>query len=261
MFNFIQDSLDKIRAKKWAEPMGQVLGVTAQVVDCVGNFVPGVGMIGAALKLGADLLNPEPSIQDLENGLKEIRKDLGNNRQLSARARKLLEKEKSELENTLANIITSQSEIRTDMIEVKNDVQSGFKAIASDLKSIEKDVSEIKDKISATYDIVCDIQYRNGIDRIEATYEAFTAGSADVEKVIQRFHQFAMEIQTEYYQHMKTGKIRKYLQIVLEKDGQEVCLALYEYVIQSYIRVIVLLSKSPARREMEKMISNLDSAV
>ena len=186
---------------------------------------------------------------------------MGNNRQLSARARKLLEKEKSELENTLANIITSQSEIRTDMIEVKNDVQSGFKAIASDLKSIEKDVSEIKDKISATYDIVCDIQYRNGIDRIEATYEAFTAGSADVEKVIQRFHQFAMEIQTEYYQHMKTGKITKYLQIVLEKDGQEVCLALYEYVIQSYIRVIVLLSKSPARREMEKMISNLDSAV
>jgi hypothetical protein len=33
------------------------------------------------------------------------------------------------------------------------------------------------------------------------------------------------------------------------------------YVIQLYIRVSVVLSKSPARREMEKMISNLDSAV
>ena len=74
MLNFIQDGLDKIRAKTWAEPMGQVLGVTAQVVDCVGNFVPGVGFLGAALKLGADLLNPEPSIQDLENELQEIKK-------------------------------------------------------------------------------------------------------------------------------------------------------------------------------------------
>ena len=136
---------------------------------------------------------------------------MDNDRQLSARARKLLEKEKSELENTLSNINASQSEIRTDMIEVKNDVQSGFKAIAIDLRSIEKDVSKIKDKISATYDIVCDIQYRNGIDRIEATYEAFIAGSADVGKVIQRFHQF----QTEYYQNMKTAKITEYLQIVL----------------------------------------------
>jgi hypothetical protein len=35
----------------------------------------------------------------------------------------------------------------------------------------------------------------------------------------------------------------------------------YKNVIQSYIRVSVVLSKSLCRREMEKMISNLDSAV
>ena len=34
-----------------------------------------------------------------------------------------------------------------------------------------------------------------------------------------------------------------------------------KYVIQLYIRVSVVLSKSLCRREMEKMISNLDSAV
>ena len=40
----------------------------------------------------------------------------------------------------------------------------------------------------------------------------------------------------------------------------EVAIFPLKYVIQLYIRVSVVLSKSPARREMEKMISNLDSA-
>jgi len=91
--------------------------------------------------------------------------------------------------------------------------------------------------------MVCDIQYKNGIDRIEATYEAFINGSSNVERVIMRFSHYAMEFQTEFYQHMKTEKITKFLKIVMEKDGADACRAMCQYILvvkSKYLQIMVM---------------------
>ena len=66
----IQDGLARIQEKSWAEPLGKGLGVGAKIVDCMGSFVPGAGILGGAMALGASLLNPEPSMEDLQTSRK-----------------------------------------------------------------------------------------------------------------------------------------------------------------------------------------------
>ena len=243
MLEKIQDAISRVRSTEWAQPVGRALGTTAKIVDCVGDFIPGAGFLGGALKLGAELLDPATTMDDLQSDLTGIKDDLKKGNELSARAIRALEKEKAEVEASIAQLGKTQTEIRSDIQEVQEDVQMGFSMMARDLKCLEKDVSEIKDKIRATYDIVCDIQYKNGIDRIEATYVAFINGSSDVGKVITRFSHYAMEFQTEFYQHMKTEKITKFLKIVMEKDGAEACQAMYQSILivkSKYLQMIVM---------------------
>ena len=68
----VDKSLEKVRQKPWAEPLGKVLGVTGKIVEGVGDFIPGGHLIGGALSFGASLLNPEPTLEDLQNKLEEM---------------------------------------------------------------------------------------------------------------------------------------------------------------------------------------------
>ena len=68
----VDETLKKIQKKPWAEPLGKTLEVTAKIVEGVGGFIPGAGVIGGALFFGATLLNPAPSLQDLQKDLKQV---------------------------------------------------------------------------------------------------------------------------------------------------------------------------------------------
>ena len=60
------------QGKTWAEPLGKGLAVGAKIADGLGSFVPGANIVGGALAFGASLLNPEPTIEDLQEELQEI---------------------------------------------------------------------------------------------------------------------------------------------------------------------------------------------
>ena len=69
--NYVNDGLEKVRSKKWAEPVGVALAGTATICEGLGNFVPGIGIIGGALKIGSSLLNPDVSLLDLQRSQKK----------------------------------------------------------------------------------------------------------------------------------------------------------------------------------------------
>ena len=52
--------------------------VTAKICDGLGNFVPGMGFVGRALNIGSCLLNPAPTLEDLQKDLREIENNLKN---------------------------------------------------------------------------------------------------------------------------------------------------------------------------------------
>ena len=47
-----QDKLEEVRHKPWAPPVATALKITGEALNAVGDWLPGVGMIGGALKMG-----------------------------------------------------------------------------------------------------------------------------------------------------------------------------------------------------------------
>ena len=57
--SYCSDSLDKVRSSEWSEPVATALKVTGNILSGIGHFVPGVGIVGGAFKIGSDILNPK----------------------------------------------------------------------------------------------------------------------------------------------------------------------------------------------------------
>ena len=69
----VEEGLEKVRAKPWAEPLGKALRISGKIAGAVEGLVPGANIIGGALSFGATLLKPEPSLEDLQDELREVR--------------------------------------------------------------------------------------------------------------------------------------------------------------------------------------------
>ena len=69
---FVKEGLDTVRSKQWAEPVGTALGVTASLCNGLGDFVPGLGIIGGAINIGSKILNPAPSLADIKRTEQEV---------------------------------------------------------------------------------------------------------------------------------------------------------------------------------------------
>ena len=154
--NHIQVGLDEIRDKPWAEPLGKGLAIGAKIVTGMENFIPGAGILGGAMAFGASLLNPEPSIADLQIELREI-KELVNKDTQSKALLRALQKEQKELEERIEN---PAGEIRSNFDEIKTEMKQIFKSIEEENLALSDDISRMKDVISQTFLLVADVKYR-----------------------------------------------------------------------------------------------------
>ena len=152
----VQEGLEKIRAKPWAEPLGKGLGIGAKIVTEMGNFLPGAGILGGAMAFGASLLNPEPTIADLQTELQEIKQEMKNSSQSKAVVR-ALQRQQKELEEKIEK---PMGEIKSNFTEIKTDMKNIFKSIEEENAALSEDVSKLKDMISQTFLLVADVRYR-----------------------------------------------------------------------------------------------------
>ena len=142
----VTESLKKVQEKPWAEPLGEALEVSAKVVEGLGSFVPGANMIGGALSFGATLLNPQPSLKDLQQQLIEIKKEL-ESPALGGAVIKLLERGKQDI---LEAMDKKPTEINPDVKEVMNLMQTMFERVSTSNTELSRDVTNIKDLITKT---------------------------------------------------------------------------------------------------------------
>lgn len=49
----VDEGLERVRAKPWAEPLGKALRISGKIAGAVEGLVPGASIIGGALSLGA----------------------------------------------------------------------------------------------------------------------------------------------------------------------------------------------------------------
>ena len=110
--SYVSESLDKVRSKEWAAPVACALNVTGSIVQGIGNFVPGFGILGGAFKLGSNLLNPQPNLSDLRKSEKSLRLDLARlrSKSLSPSTIDSLSKDLENVQISITNYKESNSE-------------------------------------------------------------------------------------------------------------------------------------------------------
>ena len=226
--NHVEEGLEKVRSKPWAEPLGKALEVSSEIVGAVDGFVPGANIIGGALSFGATLLNPEPSVEDLHKQLKEIQDTIeGSSNTAIILA---LEKAKQEFEDKIANPV---GEIKVEFREVHAQLRMVWKEVGDHNKNMTEEVSKLKDIISRTFRILVDSRFKvslipilllllkpfsqDGIETVDAAYTVFLRiGFED-------FQQYAFELQTCAAKNLNPQRVKEYLRIIYQEQGIAVC--------------------------------------
>ena len=157
--NHIEEGLEKVRAKPWAEPLGKALEVTGKIVGAVDGFVPGANIIGGALSFGATLLNPEPSVKDLQQQLQDIKDTIEGSSNTTIKL--ALEEAMEKLEDKIAHPV---GEIKVDFEEVRADLRRVFKEVGAFDKKMTAEMSQMRDLISQTFNIVVDSRFKVRLD-------------------------------------------------------------------------------------------------
>ena len=151
----VEEGLEKVRAKPWATPLGKALQASGKVVGAVGGFVPGAKYLGGALSFGATLLYPEPTPQELQEQLREIKAALeGTSNELVLQA---LGKVQLELEDKIANPV---GEIKVEFEEVRAEMGRIFKEVGESNNQMTEEMSRMRDLINQTFQIVVDTRFK-----------------------------------------------------------------------------------------------------
>ena len=154
------ESLKKIRGKKWSKPLGKTLEHTGKIVTMIGKVVPGVVpivgvpigsvlcILGGALTMGANLLNPKPNLKDLQKDINEMKQELKSITEKDEERKAILEETlREEIKEMEKKIATPMSEIRSDLKLIQCEMLEVKKVVQDRNDQIEKELSEIKDKI------------------------------------------------------------------------------------------------------------------
>eukprot|EP00092_Neocalanus_flemingeri_P025111 GFUD01027228.1.p1 GENE.GFUD01027228.1~~GFUD01027228.1.p1 ORF type:complete len:752 (+),score=153.06 GFUD01027228.1:200-2455(+) len=243
--SYVSESLDKVRSTEWAEPVACVLKVTGTIVQGLGNFVPGLGILGGAFILGTKLLNPQPKLSDLRKTEKSLKLDIEKFKSKSVSSFEIdsLSKDLDNVQNSITNFKESHSELIDDFAVLKLDVRDQFKTISKEMKSLESDVKDLKDLVTATFELIVDQRYKDGIESIEAAYQTFLDGSNNIEATLLSFDYYIVELQSNFNQHLKPEKLEEYLRIINRHKGAEMCHQMFNYILvvkSKYLQIMTV---------------------
>lgn len=121
----------KAQGKSWAEPAAAALSATGSIVNGLGTFVPGFGILGGALKLGSSILNPDVKLKDLKR--------------------------------TEEAVTEGQQLICENIGKVKKEVETRFENLALEMETLNSEVIKMKNLLDEIYSTINDIHYKVSI--------------------------------------------------------------------------------------------------
>ena len=159
--NSVDESLEKVRKKPWAEPLGKAMSITGELVSEYGNFIPGAGIIGGALSFGSSMLNPEPTMEELKKQKDEVNEGLERISEENVTIRGIIENSmRQEIQKLEDKISNPCSEIRSDFDSIKSEMLLMKNEVKQNNHFIAREVAQIKDVTSKTFNLVTDIRYK-----------------------------------------------------------------------------------------------------
>ena len=222
--SYVKEGISKVRSKPWAEPVGIAMGATASICGSL-NFVPGMGIIGGALKMGSSLLNPAPSLADLVRSQQQLEANLS---EATGVLKDIIEQKLGEIKNEMQQ---PRPETIQDFELIRAEVQATALAISNDMRKIDDDLSDIKNIIDRTYQIVTDIRYRDGIEKVDTAYQIFIKGANNLEETFKELASFWYELQVYSEQNLNIPRLRDYLKDILLYEDTSVCTQMFKYIL------------------------------
>ena len=173
-------------------------------------------------------------MSDLKKKEKSLRADLEmlKRKSVSGAALEAVSRDLMSVQKDIENFSDSQPEIVEDFQRLKVDTSDHFKIISREMRDIEVDVKELKDLVSATFSLIVDQRYKDGIESIEAAYQTFLDGANNnLEETLASFDYYIVEMQTNFNQHLKPSKIDEYFKQILRQHGPEMCREMFDYIL------------------------------
>ena len=102
------------------------------------------------------------------------------------------------------------------------------------MKNLQSDVKDLKYLVTATFELIVDQRYKDGLESIEAAYETFLDGTNNLDATLLSFDYYIVELQTNFNQHLKPEKIEEYLRIIKNYKGAEMCHQMFNYILLNF---------------------------
>ena len=149
-------NLERLMNVDWKGKLGTGLKVTAHITEFLSD-VPGAGIIKAAAAIGAELLDPPVSldeIKELEEELRDLQKDRSKK---VTRAKSFLTHEIEELQKKHDN---PNPEVRTDFQTLKAEMLEGLREIKRDDRACLSQLSDMTQLIKQVFGLVAQLNYK-----------------------------------------------------------------------------------------------------
>ena len=204
---------------KLAYGLKGVGGVTT-VAGALG--LPFAGMVGSAAFMGATFLDKKVEKDELEARQERIDAEL---KEISSHHR--AERETSE------KIKDMEECVSLDISAMKEIADAGFSAMTTHYEVIKTDLESIQSLAMSSFEMLQEMHYLDGIENIDSAHAVFFSNSDDIKENMASFKSHRFELEKQYTQHLKPGKIIRFLQMLAEKgeDGPERARDMYDYVV------------------------------
>ena len=237
--DFIKESIEKIdkfHKSDTGRKLAITLKITGKMVTTVTNIVgapPLVGILGSALGIGADMLNPPLNLAMLTKQKEELQLSIAES---TGFAKELLEKNLEDIQDSISESLANHTK------NLQEEVQKSFKDISERLSSIEKELSNVSEITNQIHEVVLELRHMEGLETLEGAYKTFLNGSHNLNETFNLFSNFIIELQTKAIQSLSPEKIQQYLSRLSRSKSQEFVLETLEYILMVRGKYLLLVA-------------------
>lgn len=132
---------------------------------------------------------------------------------------------------------------QSELDKVQENLMRTLKEMQVENAKYDSEIARIQDVVNLSFLIAVDLKYKDGIQRVDAAFEAY-----QFQTDLEVFTGFAFELQTCAHQYFKRNNIKEYLGLIFafkgEKEasqGKEACQTITHYIIivlSKYLRMM-----------------------
>jgi hypothetical protein len=242
----LKDNMDFL----W-QNMPRILTATSGVCGLLSACgVPGTGIAALIVKAAADSYSNYVSacqLSDIQLGQNQVKSMVG---ELNNRVQSGFKQFNESMSGQLSGIQLGQNQVKSMVGELSGTVKSGFEQLNNsfaqvfgELEAIESQLAGQREIMSQVLEVITDLRYKAGIEKIEAAFDTLMKGSHNLKSTLDALKGYIFELNTENSQNLNIKKIREYLELVRREKGKKAAEELGSYVMTvkgEYLIIVTL---------------------